>query len=223
MRIRKRELYPEDDRYVDKVIEDMVKLPILHVGKLDATVGSQLDLLLCTCLLISWSKEPFGPSVSQSFPLPLIGVQSSLLEEEEVLRVSASVKCPINQNQSFGPLPPLLPPSLPISPSIESPLGLLQLIIIWQQGLFGLFIFSSWSVGGVSTSIYCTHSGQWKKLFLLLCFLLEAPNTNTKTLVKERLLVKWGDKLRWIGLWSETFPIYSIEKLNLKDWLNTSS
>ena len=45
MRIRKRELYPEDDRYVDKVIEDMVKLPILHVGKLDATVGSQLDVL----------------------------------------------------------------------------------------------------------------------------------------------------------------------------------
>lgn len=34
MRIRKRELYPKDDKYIDRVITDMVKLPILHVGKL---------------------------------------------------------------------------------------------------------------------------------------------------------------------------------------------
>lgn len=54
MRIRKRELYPEDDRYVDKVIEDMVKLPILHVGKLD---GSGWD---------SWSP-PFELSSLPAF------------------------------------------------------------------------------------------------------------------------------------------------------------
>lgn len=139
------------------------------------------------------------------------------LGEEEVLRVSAPVKCSINQNQSFGPLPSSHP-SPTHHPLYPPPLGLLQLIIIWQQGLFCFFL---WSDGASGFDLL--HS-QWTVKEIISSFLLplEASNTHNHLLVEERLLVKWGDKLRWIGLWSETFPIYSIEKLNLKDWLNTS-
>lgn len=45
MRIRKRELYPENDVYVDRVISDMVKLPILHVGKSTKRRATRLIIL----------------------------------------------------------------------------------------------------------------------------------------------------------------------------------
>lgn len=55
MRIRKRELYSIDDRYIDRVITDMVKLPILHVGKLIRMVVYWVSLVLQgLTLLVTW-------------------------------------------------------------------------------------------------------------------------------------------------------------------------
>lgn len=55
MRIRKRELYSIDDRYIDRVITDMVKLPILHVGKLIRMVVYWVSLVLQgLTLLVGW-------------------------------------------------------------------------------------------------------------------------------------------------------------------------
>lgn len=66
MRIRKRELYPKDDKYVDRVITDMVKLPILHVGKFI----HEWELVYC---LRHLSKNPLKiqhyVGVGQSFGL----------------------------------------------------------------------------------------------------------------------------------------------------------
>lgn len=62
MRIRKRELYPEDDRYIDRVINDMVMLPILHVG--ESMDNLQYIYYYTFCNLLD-SKNAVAPSYSR--------------------------------------------------------------------------------------------------------------------------------------------------------------
>lgn len=77
MRIRKRELYPENDVYVDRVISDMVKLPILHVGK-----STKLCLLFYK---VNHHRKIYcvGPRIYLTILLQCIAMQPFILKGEE--------------------------------------------------------------------------------------------------------------------------------------------